>query len=146
MSRPLLALTLHRPWGLLIAKGIKRVENRTWSPEPRLQPGEWFAIHAGKKYDPVCSPMAQRLGVPIDVFFGDPPSNKEGHIVAVARYAGVVTESDDPWWFGPIGWLLPEVVEIEPVPCKGAQSLWVVPPEIADVVRAAYKRAETTVR
>jgi len=138
--RKLLGLTLHRPWPILIAKGIKRIENRTWSPEPRLQVGEWFAVHAGKKYDERCSPMAQRLGVDMEVFF-DKKLGAEGCIVAVARYAGCVTESTDPWFFGPVGWLLPEVVALEPIPCKGAQGLWYVPDATADLCRAAYGKA-----
>jgi hypothetical protein len=102
-ARKRLGLTLHRPWPILIGLGIKKVENRTWSPEPRLQPGEWFAIHAGKKYDERCSPMAQRLGVDMEVFF-DKKLGAEGCIVAVARYAGCVigaAGSADPWFFGP---------------------------------------------
>jgi hypothetical protein len=140
MAKELIALTLHRPWPILIARGIKQIENRTWSPEPRLQGGEWFAIHAGKKYDDRCTPMAQRLGVDLDVFF-DKKLGAEGAIVAVALYGGTVTGSDDPWFFGPVGWLLPKVVAIDPVPCKGAQGLWPVPPAVAEQVREGFRRA-----
>lgn len=136
--RPLLALTLWRPWPILIALGIKKIENRPWRPEPRLQPGEWFAIHGGKKYDPDCSPMAVRLGVDYGVFF-DASLGAESAIVAVARFAGVVTESQDPWFFGPFGWVLDQVVPIGPLICKGAQGLWRVPDEIAERCRAAYR-------
>jgi hypothetical protein len=138
-ARPFFALTLHKPWGLLIAKGIKKIENRTWSPEGRLRHGDWFAIHNGKKYDERCSPMAQSLGLPLDLFLGSPPANTESAIVAVVRYAGVVAESRDPWFFGPCGWVLDQAVEIAPVPCKGAQGLWPVPPDVAEKVRAAYR-------
>lgn len=141
--RQLLGLTLHKPWGILIARGIKRIENRTWSPEPRLQPGEWFAIHNGKKYDERCSPMAQRLGVDLDLFLGEPPAGTESAIVAVAQYGGVVTASEDPWFFGPFGWVLTKVVEIPPIACRGAQGLWPVPPAIADRCRAAFLNART---
>jgi hypothetical protein len=136
--RPLLALTLHRPWTVLIAKGIKKIENRSWSAEPRLKRGEWFAIHAGKHNDLRCQQLALERGVDIGVFF-DTTSNTEGAIVAVAQYGGFVTESADPWFFGPIGWLLPKVVEIPPVKVKGAQGLWDVPTHIADRVRDAYR-------
>jgi hypothetical protein len=141
-ARRLLGLTLHRPWPILIAKGIKRIENRTWSPEPRLQPGEWFAIHAGKTYDDTCSPMAQRLGVDMEVFF-DKKLGTESAIVCIAQYGGVVTKSDDPWFFGPpsLGWLLPKVVAIDPIPCKGHQSLWDVPDDIAEQCRVAFGKA-----
>lgn len=39
------ALTIHEPWATLIARGIKRVENRNWTTSLRGR----FAIHAGKK-------------------------------------------------------------------------------------------------
>jgi hypothetical protein len=140
--KKLLGLTLHRPWPILIAKGLKSIENRTWSPEPRLQPGEWFAIHAGKKYDDRCSPMAQRLGVDMGVFF-DKQLGVESAIVCLAKYGGVVTESENPWFFGPKGWLIERVVPIEPIPCKGHQQLWEVPAPLADRCRAAYIAATT---
>jgi hypothetical protein len=136
--RQLLGLTLWRPWPILIAKGIKRIENRPWRPEPRLQAGEWFAIHAGKKYDIDCSPLAVHLGIPPETFF-DERLGAASSIVAVARFAGVVTKSDDPWFFGPFGWVLDQVVPLDPIPCKGAQGLWVVPSDIAERCRAAYQ-------
>lgn len=138
--RPLLALTLTRPWQLLIAKGIKKIENRRWEPAGRLLPGEWFAIHGGKTYDTTCQPTAMGLGVSLDTFFGE-PSAAPSTIVAVARFAGIVTESRDPWFLGPFGWVLDQVVEIAPIPSRGAQGLWRVEPAIADQVRAAYRKA-----
>ncbi len=38
------ALTILQPWAEMIARGVKRVENRTWRTKYR---GE-IAIHAGK--------------------------------------------------------------------------------------------------
>ena len=42
------AITLHQPWALLIALGIKAVETRSW-PAPERLIGQTIAIHAGKK-------------------------------------------------------------------------------------------------
>lgn len=137
--RPLLGLTLHRPWNALIAAGIKPIENRKWHPEPRIQPGEWFAIHAGKKYDDTVTTLAAKLGTPLSWFTKD--KLVESAIVCVARYDGYVTASDSPWFFGPIGWQLGAVVAFDPIPCKGAQGLWVVPAPTAALVRAAYASA-----
>jgi hypothetical protein len=142
--RPLLALTLHRPWASLIVEGVKPIENRKWHPEPRLQAGEWFAIHAGKTWDDRAIPMAQGNGVPLSWF--TVPRRAEG-IVGVVRYAGFLstaTECSDKergWWLGPIAWMLEEAVAIPPIPCRGYQHLWTVPPNIADQVRAAYAKA-----
>jgi len=52
--------------------------------------------------------------------------------------SGVVTESADPWFVGPFGWVLSDVVVLPaPVPCRGAQGLWEVP---ADVREAALRQ------
>lgn len=127
------ALTLWRPWEILVVSGIKRVENRPWSPGKRLAVGERFAIHAGQKWDVSCIPMAQRLGIPFALFGGKyyPQS-----IVGVVTFLGCVEESDDPWFFGPFGWLLADPVAFDPVPCRGAQGLWALPVEVeAEVSR-----------
>lgn len=34
---------------------------------------------------------------------------------------------DDPWWIGPIGWLLDDVRPVAPVPARGMPGLWEVP-------------------
>lgn len=51
MKPGLKALTLWRPYSDAIAKGPKRVENRSWRP-PDSQIGRFIAIHAGKRYEP----------------------------------------------------------------------------------------------
>lgn len=48
MPRP--CLTLWRPWPWVIAKGGKRVENRTWPP-PIWIVGKRLALHVGRHYD-----------------------------------------------------------------------------------------------
>ena len=132
------ALTLWRPWTVLIARGIKRVENRPWAPGRRLAEGERFAIHAGKKWDPGCVPMAQRLGVPLATFDEEV---RYSAVVAVVTFAGLMTNSNDPWFFGPFGWILEDVVRLSaPVPCAGAQGLWRLPVDVEAVVMAQVSR------
>jgi hypothetical protein len=55
-----------------------------------------------------------------------------------ARIAAV---ERDPWTQGAWGWLLDDVVAIDPVPCPGNRKLWPVPPSIAAAVRAAEAAA-----
>ena len=66
-----------------------------------------------------------------------------GAVVGVARLAGVerTAPAGDPWWCGPVGWRLSDVVAIDPVPCKGAQGLWTVEGDTLAAVRANYKIA-----
>jgi hypothetical protein len=119
------ALTLWQPWAWAISDFTKRIENRSWSPPSCLYDNR-FAIHAGKTYDEA---SAQEIEDEFDVEIprGGFPL---GAIVAVARLVGVVTVSDDPWFVGPYGWVLDDVVKLaSPVMCRGAQGLWVMPPD-----------------
>ena len=67
-----------------------------------------------------------------------------GAVVGVARLAGVEDEApeDEAYWCGPWGWRLDEVRAIEPVPCKGAQGLWTLPPEVLATVRERWAAAK----
>lgn len=50
-------------------------------------------------------------------------------------------EAQRAWWFGGFALVLADVVEIEPVPCKGALGLWRVPEQIEADARAALEKA-----
>lgn len=42
---------------------------------------------------------------------------------------------ESPWFVGPYGWVLTDVVTLTtPVPCKGAQGLWALPPDVEAAV------------
>jgi hypothetical protein len=151
------ALTLHRPWSDAIARGPKRVENRTWTP-PADMLGRFIAIHAGKRFDDGVGIALTAMGSGWDPPLDDAESPQG--IVGIARLIGVADRRgdklrlmvpgfpmpgvanrlellvDDRWWAGPVGWLLDDVLAIEPVPCRGAQGLWLVPPEVDALVRA----------
>lgn len=139
------ALTLWRPWSDAIVHGPKRVENRSWAP-PML--GELIAIHAGKKYG---------LGdwkLP-DSYVAPTKANSPTGIVGVARVVGYLDLrkpgrrrfeasvsrnlvrlshlDEDPWWLGPVGWLLEDVVSLpEPIEHPGSLGLWRVPFEVVE--------------
>lgn len=163
------ALTLHRPWPWAIVHlpetHAKRVENRTWEP-PRAMLGEAIAIHAGRHFD-VGALDFVAAQCPDDGPL--PPQREEEHplgIVGVARLLGVALDRGNQgvgfrwmegitneqgcdavkrlftreWFVGPVGWILADVVALpEPVPCKGAQGLWVVPPAIEQLVLAQWR-------
>jgi hypothetical protein len=163
-----LALTLWQPWAWCIAHHGKRVENREWPP-PEALVGQRFAIHAGQHHDAegVVSLAARRAALGLAP--GEPPGEGElvcGAIVAVVTLVGAVrvVRDDagaftakrwigpldaaqvarverDPWTQGAWGWLLDDVVAIEPVPCPGNRKLWPVPPPIWEAVQAAELRA-----
>ncbi len=58
--------------------------------------------------------------------------------------ATVIAACRSPWFGGPVGWVLLDVLALpEPVPCKGAQGLWTLPPDVEAKVleQESYARA-----
>lgn len=142
------ALTLHQPWAHAICHLGKRVENRTWAPPASLPVGSLLAIHAGKVHDHAGHRqiLAARLSLPT-IF-------PRAAVVAVAKLIGTCDAAGvrtcmsgrrididagglSAWFCGPVGWVLDDVrVLREPVPCKGRQGLWDLPPEVEQAVIA----------
>jgi len=135
-------LTIHQPWAGFVAAGMKRIETRSWPTEYR---GE-IAIHAGMR----CETWG--LGDLLEVVR---EMNEKFHTLHVARGAiiAVATLSDcvrtqdlvclddrerllgnyEP---GRWAWRLESVVVLDnPVPCRGMQRIWTVPPEVEKLVR-----------
>lgn len=145
-------LTLWQPMAWAVAEGHKPVENRVW-PLPRPLMGEHFAVHAGKKYDAAWAAMIR------DEFGLDVPPREQlalGAVVAVATFVACVDERECAaltpgalypmgvsapleavrrWFSGPYGFLLGNVRKLsEPIPCRGFQGLWTLPPQIEALV------------
>ncbi len=137
-------LTLWQPWAWSIVSGPKRIENRPWRPWRGVT---HVAVHAGLTYDREGEAFLAALGI-------HPPA--EAHlssaVLGVARIAGCYS-TDEPlvrppadqerFLFGPYGWLLDDVVALdEPVGCRGARGLWVLPPDVeARVLPAVHVRS-----
>lgn len=153
------ALTLRHPWAWAICCAGKRIENRTWSPPLRV--GEKFAIHGGKfplgaddkphgaketEYVEDITETVRELSeqklLPGGLISLRMLSGYVG-IVAVATFGGTVTESSSPWFCGPIGWALSDVLALpRPVPCKGAQGLWTVPEDVLSAMRVQFEQQD----
>lgn len=139
MKAPLLALTLWRPWAWAVARipedqNPKRIENRDYAPPSELHVGRYFALHAGQTWSGEAeAAMQAELGLRVP-----PEEEHPTGIVAVARLAGVVQASDSRWFSGPYGWVLDDVVAIEPVNCAGRKGVWVVPGHLAGEVRRRW--------
>ena len=52
-TSPLMVITIRQPYAELIARGVKRVENRTWSSKYRGP----LAIHAGTAFFAMTRPL-----------------------------------------------------------------------------------------
>lgn len=130
------ALSLTQPWATAVAIGIKQYETRSWSTSFR----GLIAIHAAKGF-----PKWAREFASLEYSLGRLPERLPlGAIVATARIAGVFhVEEIAPgvsaierlygdYSAGRYAWQLEDVNALpEPIPCRGALSLWEVPAEIA---------------
>jgi hypothetical protein len=135
------ALTLTQPWATLVAIGAKKIETRSWSTSYRGP----LAIHAAKGFPQDAQHMCFRE--PFRHFLSDYVTLNEsyfgrhnfplGAIVATCELVKVVNISsfterpDEPeYYFGNYSdgrymWYLENVVALpEPIPAKGALSLW----------------------
>lgn len=109
------ALTCKQPWASLIASGRKTIENRTWAP-PAALIGQRIAIHAGAGWD--------KNGETHGVAREECPASR---VVCTAVIDRVVTTSDDPFWIGPVGWVLRDIEPCDGPEIKGKLGLWHLP-------------------
>lgn len=157
------AITLIQPYATLIALGYKTNETRSWSTTHR----GLLAIHAGlgqpswareaAENDPVIAAILERHGLT----FATLP---RGRVLAVADVAGMrrivsVVHANSPHEVAPSqltpeehasgdytpgrwAWQLRNVQVLkEPTACSGAQSIWLVPADIALRIESTAKAA-----
>lgn len=145
-------LTICQPYGTLIMRRDKRVENRFWSTRYRGP----MVIHAGKSRDWL-DDCQDEYGI-------DPNTLTFGAILGVAKlidclhFDRIVRGEYDaihPWLRrhqhteGEWCWVLGDVLEFaQPIPYKGAQGLHEVPDEVirqpmADAIAARVRQGAT---
>lgn len=112
-------ISIKQPWAWLIVHGYKPLENRSWNTQYR---GE-FQVHASLQFDTEgynwVEENADVLGVDMSEF-PLPHEFVRGSIIGKATITDCVTESDSPWFFGPVGFVLEKAKAFEePIPCKG---------------------------
>ena len=96
-------ISIKQPWAWLIAAGYKDIENRTWKTKFR---GECF-IHASKGM--TNKEYVEALacpGIDTDLLMKIPDFTKlqRAGIIGKCEIYDVVTQSDSPWFCGPVGW------------------------------------------
>ena len=131
------AISVRQPWAWAILQLGKRVENRTWKPPAKLI-GRRILLHALKASAPAEELLALQWMAARGLFSPgtmnlDWPglANLErGGIVGRVRLVGCVSYSSDPWFMGPIGWLLDEATSIPFVACRGALGCWKAPQDV----------------
>jgi hypothetical protein len=147
---PMRALTLTRPMDWAVVHLGKPIENRDWPP-PGWLIGKRFAIHAGQAWDDgYALAIRQILAAAGIVYIGglrlhehlERSQRTAGAVIGTVRLVRVLTKSralsesgdplwKSPWFFGEHGWVLDDVIALpEPVPCRGFQKLWTLPPDV----------------
>lgn len=122
-------LTLYQPWAWAVAAGKKTIENRTWKPWAWLMEETvetWIAIHAGSTYEKKGLQFLTEKGVALS----PDGSRTKGAILGIGRLVGCVTQSTDPMFFGPYGWVLSCLRLLQqPLFMPGSMGLWELPKE-----------------
>lgn len=134
-------LSIRQPWAWLIVNGYKLIENRDWRYVPSYR-GE-LAIHASKKFDwdgyywvLQNFPEIPLPGKEIEGKRGIPYKYDRGGFVGVATMHDVVKESENPWFFGPLGFKLHSPRSVDLIRFKGNLGLFNVPDEVAEKLAA----------
>jgi len=139
------AVSLHQPWASAIAAGLKRFETRSWGTLHR----GLLAIHATQRpTDPATLDLELRVRDALRGARVDLPPLPRGAFVALVQLdncKGTVlwSAADAPpaerewgdWTPGRFAWRLSSGWALSsPVPCRGAQGLWVVPEPLRERV------------
>ncbi|MEM9709985.1 MAG: hypothetical protein AAF871_14480 [Pseudomonadota bacterium] len=131
---PDLALSVRQPWAWAIVAGHKVIENR--SPGA-IRAGKMglgpIAIHAAigmtrKEYEWGAWRLARH-----GVVAPRPEMLPRRGIIGRVTVTGIVSESDSPWFGGPMGLVLTEAVACDPIPASGALGYfqWIASGELA---------------
>jgi len=127
-------LSIRQPWAWAIVHENKRIENRTWNTKFRDE----FLIHASHKWDDegrqFISKNMFKLGIRV---FANKKHHQFGGIIGKATLVDVITESEDPYFCGPFGFVLENIEPIEFIPCKGKLGFW----EFNKTIISTYKRS-----
>lgn len=123
------AVTICQPYAERIRLGLKPIENRTWPTSYRGP----LLIHAGRSRDWMDDGDDRRY-----------PEMAFGAVVALSELVDCVRVEHLPDHLrdhedanGPWCWLLAGVQSVGPIPCRGAQGLWV--PDEAVLERIALQ-------
>ena len=112
--------SIRQPWASLIVHGIKLIENRTWATTFRGP----LLIHAGLQWDKDAPEVIASIKVPREL--------PTGGIIGVCELVDIVTESDDPFFFGPFGWKLADPRKLPMIEMKGRLGLFDPPPHVLE--------------
>jgi hypothetical protein len=108
------ALTIKQPYATLIARGLKNIENRSWTTTYRGP----LLIHAGRQW------ADDRL--PVDLWMPSRDLFTYGAVIGTVELMDVIDDHTSPWAEpGWKHWVLEDAQLWEtPVPLRGQMGLW----------------------
>lgn len=130
------ALSLRQPWGSLMTTGVKRIENRSWRTGYRgpvlVHASSWWnAAEVEDDYDTARHIMAHAGLGPMPLTLPEMKAARGG-IIGAFTVTGCVSESDDPFFFGPYGFTVNNAVSFPAViPCRGSLGFFSVPADVS---------------
>jgi len=120
------ALSIRQPWAELIIRGIKDVENRSWSTNHRGP----LAIHAARTFDLNLDDQEERKEYEYlrDEYGIDKDALAYGALVGTVEVIEVTKQAKSKWHIqGNWGWYLKNQSRLEkPVPMRGMPGLFEV--------------------
>lgn len=125
MDIPEFALSVRQPWAWAIIHSGKDIENRS---ESFIKMGYFriksIAIHAGKGMTREEYESGRKFIVDISGQCPRPQDLIYGGIIGFVTVLGNVTESESPWFVGPVGLVLDKPKPIQPFPATGQLGLF----------------------
>lgn len=137
-SLPKVALSIKQPWAWLMTRpiygAVKGIENRTW----RRGPPKSILVHAGQSLDEDCHLSLVEGLHPVT---GEPwAAGQEAYVSDLNRYGiqrggfvgamdftgEILTESDDPWFMGPFGYVTTNARGVPFLPWRGQLGFFAV--------------------
>jgi hypothetical protein len=123
-------ISLKQPWAYLMVNGIKDIENRSWNTNFRGP----VLVHASKTFDQDSLDFIKQT---ITYLENDgngeivlPEKFDMGGIVGTFTITKVVTDSANPWFFGPYGFVVKYARPLPFFPLRGQLNIFDVPDEI----------------
>lgn len=136
------AISLMQPWAWLMVNGYKDIENRKWNTSFRGP----VLVQASKTFDNdsmvFIRAILKQLEEAGDFKVTLPDKFDMGGIVGMFNITKVVTESDNPWFFGPYGFVVKEAKPLPFYPLRGQLNFFDVSNEVTlSILKTARDQA-----
>lgn len=143
------ALSLREPWAAFMIRGIKRIENRSWSTRVRgrilVHASSWWGKTEAEDCWDVALHIAEHAGLPRIPVTLDEVKARRGGIVGCFTIVDCVSRSDDPFFFGKYGFVVEDAIAFdETIPCRGSLGFFDPPPEAVERAIGLIDRTKRT--